>query len=288
MICLKLELGFREVSGWRICNGEMIMGLFDKMFGNGKKQICSKDVIDIMIAMADAMMDQGDYERAVDTYKNILELEPNITAQYNLGSLYAQGKGVPQNFLEGAYWFRQANMAGDEQAGKLCIKCMMDYAHSNFSAKTPKDLFDDMIHFVTYIYPKKNAVQLAGENLYDLGTNHLNKKEFDSAAKFLRSAAEFGNHGGAQNYLAVLYNIGAGVEKDDMVSLYWFDRAADNNFEAAKQDQKGMLNAYRTNFSREVFYETMQTLARRCAMGDADIPTDMEKADFWRKIGEGR
>lgn len=264
------------------------MSLFDKLFGKDKGQPGSKDVIDAMLAMADAMMDQGDYGRAVETYKNVIELEPNITAQYNLGSLYAQGKGVPQSFLEGAYWFHQAGVAGDEQAGKLCTKCMMDYAHVNFGVKTPKDLFDDMIHFVTYIYPRENAVQLAAENLYALGANHLNKKEFSHAAKFLRSAAEFANHGGAQNYLAVLYNAGAGVEKDDMASLYWFDRAADNDFEAAKHDREGMLNAYRTNFSREVFYETMLALAKRCTTGDADIPADAQKADFWRKIGEGQ
>lgn len=91
-----------------------------------------------------------------------------------------------------------------------------------------------------------------------------------------------------QNYLAVLYNAGAGLEKDDLASLYWFDRAVDNKVEAAKKDGEGLLNAYKNNFSAEEFYDTMQLLSRRCAVGDFDIPKDAEKAVYWRCVAEGK
>ena len=57
-------------------------------------QTKSQGIIETMLMLADISMANGDYERAIQTYKNILELQPNETAQYNLGSLYAQGKGV--------------------------------------------------------------------------------------------------------------------------------------------------------------------------------------------------
>ena len=99
-------------------------------------------------------MDREDYAAAADQYKNILKLEPNETAQYNLGSLYAQGKGVEQNFMEAAYWFRQAELAGDEHAGKLCLKCSMDFVYQNFDGKTPEQLYTDMLRFIKYVYPE--------------------------------------------------------------------------------------------------------------------------------------
>ncbi len=269
------------------------MGLFDKLFSKSKTaekeagNLSSQDVIDVMIMNADIYMEQGDFEHAFHTYKQIVSLQPNTTAQYNLGSLYAQGKGTEQSFLEGAYWFHQANLAGDEQAGKLCTKCMMDYVHQNFDKKTPGTVFDEMIHLASYLYPRENSIVIAAENIYALAGFHFNRKEYAAAAKLFRSAAEYGNHGDSQNYLAVLYNAGAGVEKNDLVSLYWFDRAVDNHVEAAKQDRDGILNAYKNNFSPEEFYDTMMLLSRRCSVGDEDVPKDAEKAAYWRKAGEG-
>lgn len=265
------------------------MGIFNKIFGkaaNYKKVSSSQDVVDMMIALANNQMAQGNYERAVTTYKNILELKPDSTAQYNLGSLYAQGKGVKQSFLEGAYWFHQASLNGDAQAERLCTKCILDYAHQNIGQKTPRDVYEEMIRLVCYVYPGTGNTAIAAKNLFGLGGNHFNKREYPQAALFFRAAAEFCNHGDSQNYLAVLYNVGAGVGKDDLASLYWFDRAVDNGCSAAKQDRVGIFNAYKDNNSPAEFYKIMMTLSARCVQGDADIPKDAEKAAYWKAIGE--
>ena len=219
------------------------MGLFDKLFGKGKEPTAdienkvtefgsaddqltseakskpdSKAIIDMMVMMADIAMNEGDFASAVDQYKNILKFEPNETAQYNLGSLYAQGKGVEQDFMEGAYWFRQAELVGDERTGKLCLKCSMDFVHQTFDKKTPEQL-----------YSETTDVNLeACRKLYAIAGNHLNKNEYAAAAKLFRATAEFGDDGYSQNYLAVLFNAGAGIEKNDLASLYWFDKAVDN------------------------------------------------------------
>ena len=46
-----------------------------------------------------------------------------------------------------------------------------------------------------------------------MAANHFNKQEYTEAIKLFRAAAEFGNDGASQNYLAILYNKVAGVEK---------------------------------------------------------------------------
>jgi len=61
------------------------------------------------------------------------------------------------------------------------------------------------------------------------------------AAKLFRTAAEYYNHGASQNYLAVLYNAGAGLEQDDLAALYWFDRAADNGVEVWQTARERIL-----------------------------------------------
>lgn len=278
------------------------MGLFDKLFGKGKtddpaktqeasgakQQPSSKDVIDRMVMMADAAMDRGDYAAAADQYKNILKLEPNGTAQYNLGSLYAQGKGIEQNFMEAAYWFHQAELSGDEQAGKLCLKCSMDFVHQNFDGKTPEQLYTDMLRFIRHVYPENaDADSEVCRKLYAIAGNHFNKEEYAAAAKLFRAAAEFGNDGYSQNYLAVLYNAGAGLEKNDLASLYWFDKAVDNGAaDVALKDRDGILNAYKTNLTPSEFYELMLKLSGWCSTGSSHVPKDAAKAVHWREVGE--
>lgn len=90
----------------------------------------------------------------------------------------------------------------------------------------------------------------------------------------------------AQNYLGVLYNAGAGAEKNDLIALYWFDRAADNGFEAAKPDHDGIINAHRNKLSEDAFAECMEQIAHRCDAGSADIPKPPERAAYWRRIAQ--
>lgn len=243
----------------------------------------SQDVIEIMLMNAGIYVDQGDYEQAFKAYKQIAELQPNATAQYNLGSLYAQGKGTNQSFKTGAYWFHQAELNGDEKAGGMCLKCIMDYMHENIDTDTPKMLFDKMYNLAFDLEPKGDGKAFAVEKIYEFAGHHLRKKEHAYAAKLFRAAAEFGNHGDSQNCLAVLCNVGLGVEKNDLAALYWFDRAVDNHVKAARRDRDGILNAYHTNSTPEEFFNIMEELAVDCVNGSEEIPQDSGKAAYWRK-----
>ncbi len=266
------------------------MGLFENLFGKAgqssltadEKVLPSEKVIQHMLAIAEMSLESNTPEMAFDTYRKIVELTPNTTAQYNLGSLYAQGKGTDQDFLQAAYWFRQAVVNGDASAEKLLSKSTMDYLNQNLSRITPYELYQKMQRYILLLYPKADGNAIAAETLYSLAGHHLNKKEYAEAAKLFRTAAEYYNHGDSQNYLAVLYNTGAGVEKDDLAALYWFDRAVDNGVEVSKKDRDGILNAYFENSSPKEFFDIIETLARACINGTIDIPRDNEKAEYWR------
>ena len=267
------------------------MGFFSRLFGNESsknKEVPSKNIIDTMLMTAEVAIKKEDYFTAVETYKDILKLETNATAQSNLGSLYAQGKGVQQDFKEAAYWFRQAELSGDEQAEKLCLKCSMDFIHQNFDIKNAEQLYTDMVDFIKYVYPSTNDINLeVCRTLYAIAGNHFNKQEYTYAAKLFRAAGEFGNDGYSQNYLAVLYNLGMGLEQNDLAALYWFDKAIDNGaVDVAQQDRDGILNAYKENFSPEEFSKIILKLVEWCQTGSEDVPKDIAKSIYWREIIE--
>lgn len=266
------------------------MGLLERLFGEGERASLTADekvpssemVIQYMLANAEVCLESNMPEMAFETYRKIVELTPNTTAQHNLGSLYAQGKGTDQDFLQAAYWFLQAVVNGDSSAEKLLSKSTMDYLNQDLSKLMPYELYQKMQRYILFLYPKEDGNSIAAETLYSLAGHHFNKKEYAEAAKLFRTAAEYYNHGESQNYLAALYNAGACVEKDDLAALYWFDRAADNGMEISKKDRDGILNAYFENSSPKEFFDIMETLARACINGTVDIPRDNEKAEYWR------
>jgi uncharacterized protein len=69
----------------------------------------------------------ADYQAGMDAYKNgdyataLRELRPLaekgfIGAQFNLGQLYANGQGVPQDYVKARQWWEKAAVLGDVEA----------------------------------------------------------------------------------------------------------------------------------------------------------------------------
>ena len=266
------------------------MSLFDKLFSRKKEsQLEKKDsakMIEVMLLQAELFLEDGKDDWAVEQYKSILNLCSNATAQYNLGSLYAQGKGVAQDLCKGAYYFRQAEKNGDVTASKMVRKCELDYINQKLSRETAAGLYEQMRRFIARVYPEEATEDRIGRELSALGVHYLNKREYSKAVKLLRAAAEFCNNGQAQNVLGVLYNAGSGVPKNDLISLYWFDRAADHGIAAARTDRDGILNAYRSSLSAEEFSEYMEQLACWCREGSADVPKMPERAERWHSFAQ--
>src|SRR5450830_1197872 len=69
------------------------------------------------LAQADALEDgvaaynRGNYLQAIKLYRPIAE-NGLAEAQYNLGQIYSEGKGVPQDYQEAVKWYRLAATRG--------------------------------------------------------------------------------------------------------------------------------------------------------------------------------
>ncbi len=54
-----------------------------------------------------AAYDRGDFATAMRLWRPLAE-QGNVTAQYNLGVMYAKGRGVPQDYVQAYLWFNLA------------------------------------------------------------------------------------------------------------------------------------------------------------------------------------
>ena len=62
-----------------------------------------------------AAFNRGDYKSAVRLLRPLAE-QGDAEAQYNLGVMYDQGYGVPQDYAEAMKWYRKAAEQGDAEA----------------------------------------------------------------------------------------------------------------------------------------------------------------------------
>ena len=76
-------------------------------------------------ADADAAYKAGDYQKAYRLLKPLAE-QGNTQAQSNLGLMYANGEGVPENDAKAVHWYRKAAKQGDAHAQNN-LGLMYDY-----------------------------------------------------------------------------------------------------------------------------------------------------------------
>jgi TPR repeat protein len=95
-------------------------------------------------AGADAY-DRGDYATALREWRPLVE-QGDATAQYNLGLLYANGQGMPQDDAQAGKWYAKAALQGHAKAqvdlGDLCIKGQgipQDYTMALFLCRLAAD-----------------------------------------------------------------------------------------------------------------------------------------------------
>ena len=176
---------------------------------------------------------------------------------------------------------------GNQRAGKLCGKCLFDYADEGADDKSPADLYAEMAVFVLRVYPEAaEQRQEVCRGLLAVAGTYYSRQEYAKAAKAFRAAAEFGGDGYAQYNLAVLYNTGMGVQESDLAALYWLDHAVDNGAEEARCDLDGMLGAYRQSLSADELRQMLLTLSDWCEVGTPDVPADPAKAARWRQYAQ--
>ena len=173
------------------------------------------------------MYEQGkgvpqDSDKSFEYYQRAIDSDPTYTlAQNNLGVCYDKGQGVKEDDVEAVKWFRKAAEQGDAKAqSNLGIM----YANGTGVSKDEKEAVK---------WYRRAAEQGSANAQHSLGLMYSNgtgvPKDEKEAVKWYRKAAEQG-FANAQHSLGLMYSNGTGVPKDEKEAVKWYRKAAEQGF----------------------------------------------------------
>ena len=147
-------------------------------------------------------------------------------AQFNLGQIYYEGKGVPQDDSEAVKWYRKAAERGHAAAQyKLGVMYRKGEGVPQDDSEAVKWLHKSAEQGEAFA---QDSLGVIYENGYGV------PRDYSEAAKWYRKAAEK-SHRVAQYNLGKCYQMGNGVNKSDAKARKWFSKAADQGDEDAKK-----------------------------------------------------
>jgi TPR repeat protein len=204
--------------------------------------------------------------------------------QYNLGVLYANGQGVPQDYKQAAKWYQKAAEQGIANA-----QYNLGYMYANGQG-VPQDYKQAAKWY------QKSAEQWFANAQYDLGVFYINgqgvPQDEKQAAKWYQKAAEQG-FANAQYNLGVLYTNGQGVPQDYKQAVKWYQKSAEQglvnaqynlgvlyaNGQGVPQDEKQAVKWYQKS-AEQGFAAAQGNLGFMYANGQG-VPQDEKQAVKW-------
>ena len=155
---------------------------------------------------------RGWYEKAA--------AQGNAMAQHNLGVLYANGNGVPQDYVMARQWYEKAAAQGYAGAQNN-----LGWLY-RYGSGVPQD------YAMARQWYEKAAAQDNVEAQHSLGVLYQNgwgvPQDYAMARQWYEKAAAQG-YAGAQNNLGVLYQNGWGVSQDNVRAYMWFTLAVEQD-----------------------------------------------------------
>ncbi len=174
--------------------------------------------------------DSGDYVAALKILRPLAD-QSNAQAQYLLGYLYDQGRGVAQNDVEAVKWYRLAADQGEAGA---------QYNLGNMYLQGRGVVQDDVEAVRWLCLAADQGSSQAQSNLgvmYDCGRG-VPQNDVE-AVKWYRLAADQ-SEAGAQYNLSKMYLQGRGVVQDDVEAVEWLRLAADHGSAEAQYNLGAM------------------------------------------------
>lgn len=218
---------------------------------------------------ANKMYDDKEYKKAAEAYRS--SIEPQIAAeQREWGTLFFEGDGVLQSYIEAAYWWNLAVQNGDSYAPAFLASLFLEGLGVEVNYKIALDLLEmgverddtqskrvlgiillDGMYKGTKITEKdlKRGFELLSEAAeeYDIEAKgivghlyltgecdgyHIVDKDFSKGLKMLTEAAENGNVQ-SQYFLAVSYYDENYNNLEYSKARYWAEKAAENGEQRA-------------------------------------------------------
>ena len=196
-----------------------------------------------------------DYKTAVKWYKLAAE-QGDALAQNNLGAMYALGHGVIQDWVYAHMWGNIGASNGSERGAKV-----RDLAAKNMTPsqlETAKKLARECIR------KKYKGCESAGHQKgltaaqsadFQKGLTAYHSGDYASAMREWTPLAEQGD-ASAQTLIGAMYNEGKGVPQDYKTSVKWFKLAAEQG-DADAQGNLGMMYAFGWGVLKDYVYAHM-------------------------------
>jgi TPR repeat protein len=188
----------------------------------------SGDAVQREVEDASAAYERGDYATAYRLIKPLAE-QGYVKAQFNLGIMYHNGEGVPQDYTEAMKWYRRAAEKG------------LADAHYNLGVmyNNGEGVLQDYTEAKKWF--RKAAEQGYAKAQYNIGSMYHKgegvPQDYTEAMKWYRKAAGQG-HADAQYFLGAMYGTGQGVPQDSVLAYMWLTLAA-SRFSASEGEKRG-------------------------------------------------
>jgi len=190
----------------------------------------------------------------------------DANAQNYLGIMYAQGRGVNQNFKQAVHWFSKA---AEKDQPSACNNLGMMY----YLAKGVIKDYGKAAHWF-----KKGADLGYVDAQYNLGLMYYRGKvntyggggvpqDYQQAFKWFKKAAEQG-HSCSANTLAMMHFKGHGCPRDCIAAYVWNARAVDLGDYKALQNKKKIM-AQMTPEQKKQAQSAIERLRAKAAAAEA-------------------
>ena len=191
----------------------------------------------------------GDFATALREWKTLAE-QGDASAQFNLGLMYRNGEGVPQDDKIAVKWYKLA-----AEQGLASAQTSLGWMYDKGKGLTQNNK-------TAAKWYKLAAEQGDAKSQFNLGVMYQKGRGVTqndkTAVKWYRLAAEQGV-GDAQGNLGVMYAFGDGVLKDYIYAHMWGDIAATNGNELGEK----LRDTFEKKMTPAQIAEA-QKLAREC------------------------
>jgi TPR repeat protein len=213
----------------------------------------------------------------------------NAEAQNNLGSLFDQGHGVPQDYAKARQWYEKAAAQGNAEG-----QFSLGFAYA-LGQGVPQDYVQAAKWYEKAATQGNVMAQFYLGVLYASGHDGV-PKDYVRAAKWYEKAAAQG-HDRAQSLIGTLYLNGQGVPQDYTKARQWFEEAAaqdemDAQFGIGKlysMGRGGVLQdyaqaAYWYEKSAAQGYPEAQVNLGALYVNGQGVPQDYVRAYMWSNV----
>lgn len=183
-------------------------------------------IISFLILFSTSPVWPGEFE---DTLKKADQ--GDAEAQFNLGSLYLDGEGVPQNSKKAVLWYTKSAEQGYSNS-QMMLGTMYTSGES-----VPQDHIQAMYWYKKSAEQGNAYAQFQLGATYDYGIGVL--QDYEQAIYWYKKSAEQGSCR-AQLNLALMYDDGKGIPKDYKQAAFWYNKAAEQG-DAKAQGNLGVL-----------------------------------------------